>query len=586
MTCSEAATEMNNTIQGASIRGTWLLVAVVMSSALVAQEIPRTQDETERASAEDYIASLQQTAIEAKSAPWGYWGTSPDKYSGWTNHSNRLIPVYSFGYPLDGVQGEQSAYRDQARIDAIYGRPVEESLNTEADYFDQIELYQLQKEAAAAGKKYIVVIVFDGMDWQTTWAAALYRNRAVAYRKGRGRGLAFQDYQGVETDFGFMVTSPWNEDMEFDVDSQVVVNSEKPPFGGYNAALSGATAWAEPASLPSLIGQDKALVHAVTDSASSATSMFAGIKSYNAAINVAPDGGKVVPVARELKDQGWSVGVVTSVPISHATPAATWSNNVSRNDYQDLSRDLVGLPSVANRTALPGVDVLIGGGWGEAKTSESEVKSEIRNQGDNFAPGNRYFADSDLEAIDVRNGGPYRVALRTPGARGNDVLAKAAEQAVRDGQRLFGMFGVARGQLPYATANGDYKPVVGVTGIENYVDADIEENPTLAEMTRAALKVLETNDKGFWLMVESGDVDWANHDNQIDNSIGAVFSGEAAFEEICRWAEARDCWNETAVFVTADHGHLLVITDPESLAGLRIGGGGKAGDPADSDRRP
>ena len=42
-------------------------------------------------------------------------------------------------------------------------------------------------------------------------------------------------------------------------------------------------------------------------------------------------------------------------------------------------------------------------------------------------------------------------------------------------------------------------------------------------MTEAAISVLEQNERGFWLMVEAGDVDWANHNNNIDDSIGAVF---------------------------------------------------------------
>ena len=57
---------------------------------------------------------------------------------------------------------------------------------------------------------------------------------------------------------------------------------------------------------------------------------------------------------------------MTSVPISHATPAAAYSHNVSRSDYQDLSRDLLGLPSISHRELpLPGIDVLLSAGWGE-----------------------------------------------------------------------------------------------------------------------------------------------------------------------------------------------------------------------------
>jgi alkaline phosphatase len=83
------------------------------------------------------------------------------------------------------------------------------------------------------------------------------------------------------------------------------------------------------------------------------------------------------------------------------------------------------------------------------------------------------------------------------------------------------------------------------------------------------LEVLATNPRGFWLMVEAGDVDWANHKNNLDNSVGAVLSGDDAFHAVTQWAEANQCWDETAVIVTADHGHYLVINRPEELIAPR-----------------
>ena len=85
------------------------------------------------------------------------------------------------------------------------------------------------------------------------------------------------------------------------------------------------------------------------------------------------------------------------------------------------------------------------------------------------------------------------------------------------------------------------------------------------DMTRAALTVLEPNDNGFWLMLEAGDVDWANHDNNIDNSIGAVLSGDAAVKVLTDWVEQHSSWDETVLIVTADHGHYLVLEKPELL---------------------
>jgi alkaline phosphatase len=81
--------------------------------------------------------------------------------------------------------------------------------------------------------------------------------------------------------------------------------------------------------------------------------------------------------------------------------------------------------------------------------------------------------------------------------------------------------------------------------------------------------VLSQNPQGFWLMVEAGDVDWANHDNNIDNSIGAVLSGDAAVKVVTDWVERHSNWNETVLIVTADHGHYLVVQKPELLAAPR-----------------
>ena len=101
--------------------------------------------------------------------------------------------------------------------------------------------------------------------------------------------------------------------------------------------------------------------------------------------------------------------------------------------------------------------------------------------------------------------------------------------------------------------------------IRPYTAADIDENPTLADMTRAALDVLASRGP-FWLMVEAGDVDWASHANNIDTAIGAVKSGDAAFWAVVKWVERNGGWDDTAVIVTADHGHMFVLDEAELFA--------------------
>ena len=322
-----------------------------------------------------------------------------------------MVPVYTFGADLDQYQGQQSPYRSQREIERIYGYASPGSLNSSADYFDQTDIYRLQKHAVNSGKKHIILMVFDGMDWQTTQAAAIHASQRV-YTEGRGSGLSFLDYQGTPSDYGFLVSSPHNVGTDVDVSAQSVLNPGGNRRGGYSARFGGATPWAPPRSESYLLGKLRAAPHAVTDSASSATAMTSGKKTFNAAINVDPRGGHLVPLARQLQsERQFSIGVVSSVPISHATPAAAYANNVSRNDYQDLTRDLIGLPSIAHRRkALDGVDVLLGGGWGENKDEDDK-------QGNNFVPGNKYLTDADRSRVDLKRGGRYVV-----------VRAKAASQ--------------------------------------------------------------------------------------------------------------------------------------------------------------
>ncbi len=511
----------------------------------------------------DPIAKLQVDAVKANQSDWGYWGPKPDVYSSWKTHSNRLIPVYTFGIDLKAVSGRNSLYRDKASIKKLYGYLPDETVNPHAEYFDQTDLYCLQQSAVSAGKKRVILFVFDGMDWQTTQAAAIAKQGKVAYETGRGQGLRFLDYRATNTDFGYFVTSPHNEGTSVNVDKQTVKNPGGKVRGGYAPSLCGDAPWAKITDDQYPIGKSEKTKHAYTDSAASATSMTSGIKTYNSAINVDATGAGVVPIARTLQEQGFAVGVVTSVPISHATPAAAYANNVNRNDYQDLTRDLIGLPSVYNPAGLPGVDVLIGGGWGIDKDKDAA-------QGKNHVSGNRYITAEDLATIDADNNGQYAIAQRTSGVAGTNVLNNAVAQAKKTDQRLFGFFGVALGHLPFQTADGNYDPVVSFgtpkpAKAEKYSEADLHENVTLKDMAMAAVSVLDSKSDRWWLMIESGDVDWANHSNNIDNSIGAVHSGDDTFASVVKWIEQNGGWDDTALILTADHGHYFNLIQPEAL---------------------
>lgn len=162
------------------------------------------------------------------------------------------------------------------------------------------------------------------------------------------------------------------------------------------------------------------------------------------------------------------------------------------------------------------------------------------------------------------------------------VLAQtAAEIDVEAGDNLFGIYG-ARGQggnLPWRTANDDYSN----TGLESRLDAErpleegetdeefiateLDANPTLMDMTSVALDVLGDDEDGFWLSIEGGDIDWAAHDNNLDNMLGATMDFSESVDIVMDWIEENGGYEENMLIVTADHDHYFTLTEnyPELL---------------------
>jgi alkaline phosphatase len=376
------------------------------------------------------------------------------------------------------------------------------------------------------------------------------------------------------------------------VDAQMVAIPVESLGGGYDARIAGPNPWTlgplGPGALGYFKGQsaneaDRAgvkaaggVLHAYTDSSQSAGEIVSGVKSYNNGLNITDDGRLVTTLFHKVQDQGWKLGTVTSVPFDHASPAAMYAQNVHRDDYQDLGRAMLGLSGIiqeARQVPLrPGLDVVIGTGFGVTTNAKS-----LAAQGHNGVAGNLYITGADLAAIDVKNGGKYLVVHTESGVDGGQALIRSAQLAARRSARLFGFFGRdGLDHLPYQTADGRYDPVASLDlegkprPAEVYSQADRIEQPTLAQMTQAALTVL-TNPPGqpFALFIEAGDVDFALHANNLDNAIGAIYSGEEALRIVIRWVETHSNWDESLLLVSSDHGHYLVVDDPQALAGAR-----------------
>jgi len=90
----------------------------------------------------DFLRDFQFKAVDSGKCEWCHWGDRAGKFSNWTNHSNRLVPIYTWGIKLDAFDKANSCYRSEERLKEIYGRLPDETLNPDADYFDQTDIYR------------------------------------------------------------------------------------------------------------------------------------------------------------------------------------------------------------------------------------------------------------------------------------------------------------------------------------------------------------------------------------------------------------------------------------------------------------
>lgn len=285
-----------------------------------------------------------------------------------------------------------------------------------------------------------------------------------------------------------------------------------------------------------------------TDSASAATAMYTGIKIYDGQINMTTDQQPITTYFEMAAQAGKSIGAVSSVQLSHATPAAVYGHNSSRNNYAAIgyegvygSNQLDNQPN-SNNNPLAGnnvrydslnyhdnLKVLMGAGSGDYNDNGAfdESKSD-------------QYVGGDLAWADIKDGAPNSWTF---------VETKADFELVANGtlnpEKLLGVAQV-NGTLQQSRADG----------------APMNTNvPTLETMTKAALNVLDDNPEGFTVMVEGGAVDWAGHANQLDRVIEEQIDFNNAVQVVVDYLDNNtngNNWGNTLLIVTADHetGHL------------------------------
>lgn len=229
------------------------------------------------------------------------------------------------------------------------------------------------------------------------------------------------------------------------------------------------------------------------DSASTATSIATGYKTWSGSINVSEDfSQEYETIAEKLKAQkDYKIGVISSVNLNHATPAAFYAHQASRNDYYDIGLELV----------ESGFDYFAGGALLQP-TGENEDQKDL------------YTAAEEAGYKVVRTQAEAEVL--TP----DDGKTIVVEEHLADSDAM-----------PYDMDLQD-----GQWALADYVDKGIE---------------MLDNENGFFMMVEGGKIDWACHANDA----AATISDTIALDDAV--AEAVDFYNEhpdeTLILVTGDH---------------------------------
>ncbi|MBB3061676.1 alkaline phosphatase [Microbulbifer rhizosphaerae] len=263
------------------------------------------------------------------------------------------------------------------------------------------------------------------------------------------------------------------------------------------------------------------------DSAGTMTAIMTGVKTRAGVINIDGDAlradcasskGRELNTFLELMEsRGRSTGVVSTARITHATPAATYARTPERNwehraegDCKDIATQLVEME------AGDGVDVILGGGRRNfIPTGADGERADGRDLTAEWLA--RYEGEQQAQYLETGS------ALSAVDIAGTD--------------KLLGLF---------TSSHMRYEADRKASGADE---------PGIAEMTDAAIDLLQKNDDGYFLMVESGRIDHAHHAGNAYNALHDTI----AFAEAVKTAVEKVDLEETLILVTADHSHVLTI---------------------------
>ncbi|MCF7624913.1 MULTISPECIES: alkaline phosphatase [Bacillaceae] len=213
----------------------------------------------------------------------------------------------------------------------------------------------------------------------------------------------------------------------------------------------------------------------ITDSASAATAMSAGVKTYNAAIAVDNDKSEVKTVLEAAKEKGKATGLVATSEITHATPASFGAHDENRKNMNSIADDYYNELIKGKHK----IDVLLGGGKSNFVRPDVNLAKAFEKDGYSYVTDkNQMFKDKN--------------------------------------EQVLGLF--------------------ASEGLPKMIDRP-SETPSLADMTSSAIQRLNKDKDGFFLMVEGSQVDWAGHDNDIVGAMSEMEDFEKAYKAAMEFAK-------------------------------------------------
>ena len=230
----------------------------------------------------------------------------------------------------------------------------------------------------------------------------------------------------------------------------------------------------------------------VTCSSAAATAIACGEKANNGTVGINKDSVNVKSMAYDLQEDGYNIGIITTVPINHATPSGFYAHSNDRGAYYDISLQI---PHT---------------GFG-------------------------YFAGSGFYDYKGKNGDKEPV----------DAYLEKNGYTVSYGINEFTTESEGKDKMVFCQASNRQESA------ENYVsDAKKEEDASLAQMLELGIGFLGT-DKPFFFMCEGGTIDWAGHDNRTMSMVTDVIDFDKAVKVAYDfYLKHKD---ETLIVVTADH---------------------------------